>query len=80
MPIPFGIVYSTNLTQDKETSLAGWTDQQIPNAIVKGVRRDNIKLLPVMPYEKYSGMAQGDLNALIADYLKSIPSINNKVH
>ncbi|NIT02577.1 MAG: cytochrome c, partial [Candidatus Latescibacteria bacterium] len=28
-PIPFGKVYSTNITQDKETGLGGWTDQQI---------------------------------------------------
>src|SRR5207249_7456535 len=28
-PIPFGTVYSTNITQDKETGLGNWTDQQI---------------------------------------------------
>jgi hypothetical protein len=43
------------------------TDQ---DAIVKGVRRDGSKLLPVMPFEKYSGMAQEDLKALIA-YLRT---------
>lgn len=26
-PIPFGTVYSTNITQDKETGLGAWTDQ-----------------------------------------------------
>ena len=70
-PIPFGTVYSTNLTQDKETGLGAWTDQQIQDAIVKGVRRDGSKLLPVMPFEKYSGMAQDDLKALIA-YLRTL--------
>ena len=25
-PIPFGIVYSTNITQDKETGLGAWKD------------------------------------------------------
>lgn len=72
-PIPFGKVYSTNLTQDKETGLGAWTDQQIQDAIVKGVRRDGSKLLPVMPFEKYSGMAQEDLKALIA-YLRTLKS------
>jgi mono/diheme cytochrome c family protein len=70
-PIPFGKVYSTNITQDKETGLGAWTDQQIQDAIVKGVRRDGSKILPVMPFEKYSGMAQEDLKALIA-YLRTL--------
>ena len=65
-PIPFGTVYSTNITQDKETGLGAWTDQQIHDAMVKGIRRDGSWILPVMPYEKYSGMAQEDLQALIA--------------
>jgi mono/diheme cytochrome c family protein len=70
-PIPFGKVYSTNITQDKETGLGAWTDQQIQDAIVKGVRLDGSKMLPVMPFEKYSGMAQEDLKALIA-YLRTL--------
>ena len=69
-PIPFGTVYSTNITQDKETGLGNWTDQQIHDAMVKGIGRDGSRILPVMPYEAYSGMAQEDLKALIA-YLRS---------
>ncbi|MGH7888184.1 MAG: hypothetical protein ACREPG_09975, partial [Candidatus Binatia bacterium] len=71
LPIPFGKVYSTNITQDKDTGLGAWTDRQIQDAIVNGVRRDGSKLLPVMPFEKYSGMAQEDLKALIA-YLRTL--------
>lgn len=73
-PIPFGTVYSTNITQDKETGLGAWTDQQIIDAIVKGVRRDGSRSLPVMPYEKYSGMAQEDLKALVA-YLRTLQPV-----
>jgi Cytochrome c len=73
-PIPLGKVYSTNITQDKETGLGSWTDQQIHNAIVKGIRRDGNHLIPVMPYEAYSGMAEEDLKALIA-YLKTLKPV-----
>jgi mono/diheme cytochrome c family protein len=73
-PIPFGTVYSTNITQDKETGLGNWTDQQINDAMVKGMRRDGSRMLPVMPYEKYSGMAQEDLKALIA-YLRTLKPV-----
>ena len=73
-PIPFGRVYSTNITQDKETGLGGWTDQQIRDAIVKGIRRDGSRIIPVMPYQAYSGMAEEDLQALIA-YLKTLEPV-----
>jgi mono/diheme cytochrome c family protein len=73
-PIPFGTVYSTNITQDKETGLGDWTDQQISDAIVKGTRPDGSRILPVMPYEAYSGMAQDDLKALIA-YLRTLKPV-----
>jgi mono/diheme cytochrome c family protein len=73
-PIPFGTVYSTNITQDKETGLGAWSDHQIQDAMVKGIRRDGSWILPVMPYEKYSGMAQEDLKALIA-YLRTLKPV-----
>ena len=73
-PIPFGTVYSTNITQDKETGLGNWTDQQLRDAITKGVSRDGSRILPVMPYEGYSGMAQEDLQALIA-YLRTLKPV-----
>jgi len=74
-PIPFGTVYSTNITSDEETGLGNWTDRQIADAITKGIQRDGSRILPVMPYEKYSGMAQEDLQALIA-YLRTLKPVN----
>ena len=73
-PIPFGTVYSTNITQDKETGLGDWTDQQIHDAMVKGIRKDGSRILPVMPYEKYSGMAQEDMQAMIA-YMRTLKPV-----
>ena len=74
-PIPFGTVYSTNITPDKETGLGSWTDQQI-------IRR-NGQRLPARrqstayrscPTSLYSGMAQEDLKALMA-YLRSLKPV-----
>jgi mono/diheme cytochrome c family protein len=73
-PIPLGTVYSTNITQDKETGLGNWTDQQIRDAILKGLRPDGSRIVPVMPYEAYSGMAPDDLAALIA-YLRTLKPV-----
>jgi len=76
-PLPFGKVYSTNITQDKDTGLGAWSDQQIRDAMVRGIRRDGARILPVMPYEQYSGMAQDDLKALIA-YLRTLKPVEKR--
>jgi mono/diheme cytochrome c family protein len=77
LPIPFGTVYSTNITQDKETGLGAWTDRQIRDAMVKGIRKDGDQIIPAMPYQDYSGMAQEDLKALIA-YLRTLPPVKKQ--
>jgi mono/diheme cytochrome c family protein len=73
-PIPFGTVYSTNITRDKETGLGGWSDRQIHDAMVKGIGHNGETLTPVMPYEAYSGMAVDDLKALVA-YLRTLKPV-----
>ena len=76
-PIPMAKVYSTNLTADKETGLGKWSDQQIHDAMVKGIRDNGDGILPVMPYEAYSGMAEEDLKALIA-YLRTLKPVRKE--
>ena len=77
VPIPFGTAYSTNITPDKETGLGRWSDKEISDAIIKGLRPNGATLLPVMPYEAYSGMAEEDLNALIA-YLRTLKPVRKE--
>ncbi len=76
-PIPFGTVYATNITPDNETGLGRWSDKEVVNAMTSGVRPDGERLLPVMPYEAYSGMAEEDLKALIA-YLRTLKPVRNE--
>jgi len=76
-PIPMAKIYSTNLTADKETGLGDWSEQQIRDAMTKGIRANGEKLLPVMPYEAYSGMAEEDLKALIA-YVRSLKAVRKE--
>lgn len=76
-PIPFGTVYSTNITPDKETGLGNWSDKEIADAMTKGIRPDGDMLVPVMPYGAYSGMARQDLNALIA-YLRTLKPVHKE--
>jgi mono/diheme cytochrome c family protein len=76
-PIPFGTVYASNITADKETGLGSWSDKDILNAMTAGVRPNGERLLPVMPYEAYSGMAKEDLEALIA-YLRILKPVRKE--
>src|SRR6476646_10578112 len=44
-PIPLGKVFSTNITQDRESGLGNWTDHQIRQALMKGRRPDGSHLI-----------------------------------
>ena len=48
--LPFGTLYSTNITPDKDTGIGNYTDQQFLDALHRGVRRDGARLYPAMPY------------------------------
>jgi len=71
---PFGTVYSTNITPDRETGIGAWTDEQIIAGIRLGRRPSGERLLPVHPYPVFNGMAEGDLRALVA-YLRTVPPV-----
>lgn len=72
---PFGTVYSSNITPDKETGIGAWTDEQLITAIRLGRRPNGDRLIPVHPYIVFNGMAEGDLRALVA-YLRTVPPVN----
>jgi mono/diheme cytochrome c family protein len=71
---PFGTVYSTNITPDRETGIGGWSDAEIIAGIRLGRRPNGERLLPVHPYTVFNGMAEGDLRALVA-YLRTLPAV-----
>jgi len=71
---PFGTVYSTNITPDRETGIGGWTDEQIITATRLGRRPNGERLIPVHPYTVFNGMAADDLKALVA-FLRSVPPV-----
>jgi len=76
-PIPFGTVYATNITSDKETGLGSWSDKEILKAMTTGVRPNGEWILPIMPHEAYSGIAEEDIKALIA-YLRTIKPVRKE--
>ncbi len=73
-----GIFVAPNLTPDRETGLGDWTKGQIVDALQFGVRPDGRVLTAIMPWRAFAKLTKGDAEA-IADYLKSLPPIGNKV-
>ena len=70
-PTPFGTLYSTNITPDKETGVGNYTDQDFLNAVQRGVRPDGTHLYPAMPFPSYTYMTDHDALAIKA-YLFSL--------
>ena len=72
--LPFGTLYSTNITADKETGIGNYSDQDFLDAVQRGRRRDGAMLYPAMPYPSYTFMTDEDLLAIKA-YLFSLPLV-----
>jgi len=73
-PLPFGTLYSTNITADKNTGIGNYTDEDFLNAVQRGVRKDGARLYPAMPYTSYTLITDDDLLAIKA-YLFSLPAV-----
>ena len=64
--LPFGTLYSTNITPDKDTGIGDYSDQDFLNALHRGVRRDGAWLYPAMPYPSYANAKPEDVAALFS--------------
>jgi len=72
--LPFGALYSTNITPDKETGIGNYSDQDFLKAVQRGIRRDGARLYPAMPFPSYTYMTDADALAIKA-YLFSLPPV-----
>jgi mono/diheme cytochrome c family protein len=73
--LPFGTLYSTNITPDPETGIGNYSDANFLDAVHKGVGRNNTKLYPAMPYASYTYMSDADALAIKA-YLFSLKPLH----
>lgn len=71
-------VVAPNLTPDPETGIGRWTDEQIVNAVRRGIAPDGRRLRGDHPAAYYSIMSDEDASALVA-YLRSLRPIRNKL-
>lgn len=78
---PWGVSFAANLTSDKETGIAEWSEENFIQAMRTGKHQgqpNGRDILPPMPWTNLKAMTDDDLKALWA-YLKSIPAVKNQV-
>lgn len=74
-----GIVFPSNLTGDDETGLGKWTEQEVVQAMTRGiVRGPGHERLIVMPWPNYNALTRSDVTA-IARFLKALPAVTNSI-
>jgi mono/diheme cytochrome c family protein len=69
--LPFGVLYSTNITPDPDTGIGRYSDANFLRALRQGVRADGTHLYPAMPYPSYSYITDAD-GLAIKTYLFSL--------
>jgi len=73
--LPFGTMYSTNITPDKKTGIGEYTDAEFIRALHQGIGRDGTRFYPAMPYASYTYMTDDDALAIKA-YLFSLQPVD----
>lgn len=73
--LPFGTIYSTNITPDRDTGIGSYTDTDFLDSLHKGIGRGERRLYPAMPYASYTYMSDADALAIKA-YLFSLKPVH----
>lgn len=70
---PFGTIYSTNITPDKETGIGRWSFTAFERAMRQGIHQDGRQLYPAFPYTAFAKLSDGDLQALYGYLMSQTP-------
>jgi mono/diheme cytochrome c family protein len=62
--LPFGTLYSSNITPDRDTGIGDWSDEDFVRALHKGVGKDGKYLYPAFPYPSYTLLTRDDVLAI----------------
>jgi mono/diheme cytochrome c family protein len=75
----FGLkVVMPNISEDPETGIGAWTDDEILRAVRDGVRKDGALLMPPMPFGTWQRLGDDDARAIVA-YLRTVPPVRNAI-
>jgi mono/diheme cytochrome c family protein len=73
---PFGAIYSTNITPDKETGIGNYTLADFRAALYDGIRKDGAHLYPAMPYENFRFLTEADVQSMYKYFMEKVPAVH----
>ena len=75
---PFGVIYSMNLTPDRETGIGNWSKEDFYNAMHRGIDDEGQRLYPAFPYPWFTKLSRSDVDAIKAylDVLEPVKQQN----
>jgi mono/diheme cytochrome c family protein len=71
---PFGQIYSSNITPDRDTGIGVWTSNDFWRALHNGKSRDGSFLYPAFPYPNYTKVTRADSDAIYA-HLRTVAPV-----
>jgi mono/diheme cytochrome c family protein len=71
---PFGVIYTPNITSDKDTGIGAWTSDQFYQAMHGGIDDEGKNLYPAFPYPWFTLVSREDDDAILA-FLKTTPAV-----
>lgn len=77
METPFGVIYSVNITPDRETGIGAWSEEAFTRAMREGVDREGAHLYPAFPYTHFTKIDDADMAALHA-FSRVIPPVRSE--
>lgn len=73
--LPFGHIYSRNITSDVETGIGGYSDGEVYRMLRHNIRQDGGVCIDFMPF---FNMSEYDVNSIIA-YLRTLQPVKKEV-
>jgi mono/diheme cytochrome c family protein len=73
--LPFGTIYSPNITPDKTVGIGDWSDAEFVRAMRSGVGKHGEDLYPAFPYTSYALLSTDDILAIRA-YLTTLAQVS----
>ncbi|WP_156181577.1 cytochrome c [Halomonas sp. PR-M31] len=75
---PFGTIYSSNITPDKQTGIGNYSRDDFAAALREGSLPDGTHLYPAMPYTAYAKVTDEDIDALYAYFMEGVEPVDNE--
>jgi len=76
MATPIGLLYSSNITPDRETGIGKYSLNDFDRAVRHGITPNGTTLYPAMPYPSYAKISDGDVRALYAYFMHGVAPVS----